>query len=402
MSTSGNTASGISPVTGKNIEAERSNNYSPETAIAEIIDNSWEANAKNIKIRIKSEKRGTQRVARPTMIAIGDDGDGMDSKTLQYCLRLGQSTRFNSRKGLGRFGVGMTKGAIALCKKIEVYSRKKGGRWNYVVLDLGKQDQNGDPYITIVDEQDCPDEFTDLVGDWGTLVVWSDIDRIDTDFTINDDERRGVVHEGLRHWIGRTFRKYIGEKIIKKKKVIDNPNQVNIFIDDGTTNEKVVAFDPLYVIPNPLRPNDDTAKLESEEVVEFEVSDVDKPDNPPRTGKIIIRLSVTPESFRNDPDVYRRGGTAESKARYLPNNEGFSVLRNGREVLYHTIENWVPTPHGHPEDRFWSCEIDFESVLDHHFKITNVKVGAKPTYELRMHLQKKISPTIQQNFRKQI
>ena len=125
----------ISAVSGKNIESERNNNFTPEAALAEVIDNSLEAKSKNIKIKITSEKIGQQQIPRPKLIAVGDDGSGMDGdgedSTLQECLILGRSSRYNSRNGLGRFGVGMTKGAISLCRMVEVYSREHQGNWNW-------------------------------------------------------------------------------------------------------------------------------------------------------------------------------------------------------------------------------------------------------------------------------
>jgi len=391
----------ISPVSGSNIEAERNNNFSPEAAIAEIIDNSIEADAKNIKIKIVSKAIGSQTVARPQVIAVGDDGEGMDGdgedSTLQESLILGKTTRRNSRKGLGRFGVGMTKGAISLCRMIEVYSRKRQGNWNYVKMDLDIVDENGDPGITVAKKAGkLPEDYKHLVGDKGTLVIWTKIDRIETDFKIEDVEIRGVLHEGLTHWLERTFRKYIGEKIIEDEEVVDNPNTINLEFEHNGENRKLVAFDPMFVIPNSKRAEDGTAELDWEDTFSFEIGDVDKPDEPVSEGNITIRMSLTPKEWRMQR---KHGNSTESRARHMPNNEGISILRNGREVAYRKIDNWDPKPDQH--DRWWSCEIDFDPVLDHQFKVANVKIGAKPILELREKLQEKITGTIE-NFRKEI
>jgi len=52
-------------------------------------------------------------------------------------------------------------------------------------------------------------------------------------------------------------------------------------------------------------------------------------------------------------------------------------------------------------DRFWSCEIEFEPILDHQFSMRNIKVGARPLIELREQLQKKVGPPIK-HFKKKI
>jgi len=388
----------ISPVRGKNIESERNNNFSPEAAIAEIIDNSLEAHAKKIKIRIKWDQEG-RRKPRPTVIAIGDDGDGMDGNgeksTLQTCLVLGESSRYNSRTGLGRFGVGMTKGAISLCRQVEVYSRQKQGTWNYVKLDLDVLDANGDPGITPVEAvEKLPEEYSDLVGDYGTLVIWSKIDRIESDFIIDDVDARGRTRPGLKHWLERTFRKKIGKQIIKSGKIVDNENAVSIELDDSEQNRELVAFDPLYFIPDPRKPSDEQSKMDWDEPITYEVSNIDKPNDPVSEGKITIRMTLTPEAWRQER---KHGNNPESRSRYLPDNEGFSILRNGREVFFGKIDFWDPKLD--QPDRWWSCEIDFDPVLDHQFKVANVKIGAKPIIELREKLQDKISPTILENFR---
>jgi hypothetical protein len=49
---------------------------------------------------------------------------------------MGWSSRYNDRTGIGRFGVGMTLGAIHECRRVEVYSQFIGGEWLYTYLDL--------------------------------------------------------------------------------------------------------------------------------------------------------------------------------------------------------------------------------------------------------------------------
>ena len=378
------TSKGIPPMHGKALQAFRNNDFSPDSAIAEVIDNSIQANAKNIKLRIDFKKTPGKNKPRPFTIAFGDDGIGMGEKILQICLVLGESTRGNDRNGIGRFGVGMTNGAISVCNKIQVYSRPRQGNWNYVELDLKKLDDDGAPYITIIEPKPLPDEYKDLVGDTGTLVIWSDIDRIRSDFNSQETD----------HWLSRTFRKFIGEQIIEKGEVIDNPNKITLSMDvtgednvpDGHT--ELIAFDPLYIIENKKRPNDGLATLLDDATYTFDISEIDKPDGTEKTGKITIRLSLTPKKWRLKE---KGGGSPENNARYLYDNQGISILRNQREVAYDHIPNW--TTQFSLIDRYWSCEIDFDAVLDFQFSVKNIKVGARPLKELREFLQKQINPT---------
>lgn len=193
---------------GMALKSFRNTDFDAYTSICEVIDNSIEAEAKKIKIQIESEIPPRKQKPRPIKIAFGDDGYGMNAKTLQYCLKLGFSERYDSRKGIGRFGVGMTYGAISLCQNIEVFSRQKQGNWNYVSLDISDIGENTEPTISPIKQKKLPKEYEHLVGDQGTLVIWSKIDRIDTDF---DSEELG-------HKLGRIYRKFIGKEIIRDKK----------------------------------------------------------------------------------------------------------------------------------------------------------------------------------------
>jgi hypothetical protein len=374
---------GILPIAGKALLALRNNDFSADAAIAELVDNSIQAESKNMQIRITCDKVGGK--LQPVEIAFGDDGVGMNQEVLQNCLILGESTRPNDRKGIGRFGVGMTNGAISLCNKIEVYSRENKSNWHFIELNLKNVNEEGSPLITYVKEiKEFPKKYKELVGDYGTLVIWSDIDRMPSSFKT----------EELKYWLSRTFRKYIGDKIIQDKKIIANPNKINFSMEvigessktDGLS--EIHAFDPLYVIPNKNRPTDATSELLDDWTVTFAVSDIDKPEDGTKLGNITIRMSYTPQEWREEEGA---GGSAENKARHIKDNEGISILRHHREVSYSKIPSWSP---GFKDmDRWWSCEIDFEPVLDRQFSVTNIKVGARPTPELRKELQNEIEGT---------
>ena len=157
---------------GAALKSLRNTDFDIQTAICEVIDNSFQAEAKNVKIRI-AYSEGSRKRARPVKIAFGDDGYGMDMNDLQYCLKLGYSGRYDDRKGIGRFGVGMTFAAISLCQKIEVYSRQKQGNWHYTYLDISGLDTKTDPEIAPIEQKTMPEEYANLAGDIGTLVIWS-------------------------------------------------------------------------------------------------------------------------------------------------------------------------------------------------------------------------------------
>ena len=65
------------------------------SAVGEVFDNSLQANANTIRLKIFTEKRLVGRNTRKSevveRIAIGDDGCGMDAEVLHRALQLGYS-----------------------------------------------------------------------------------------------------------------------------------------------------------------------------------------------------------------------------------------------------------------------------------------------------------------------
>ena len=78
-------------------------------ALAELIDNSLDADARLVEVIVVDEPadpRVAYARARTHEIAVADDGTGMDRTTLRRALRFGDGTR-QTRTRIGRFGVGL-------------------------------------------------------------------------------------------------------------------------------------------------------------------------------------------------------------------------------------------------------------------------------------------------------
>lgn len=373
---------------GRALQSLRNSDFDTLSSMGEVIDNSLQANAKNVRIRLQKVQLRKNKYDI-TEIAFADDGDGMSVDTLAKCLQLGFSDRYNDRKGIGRFGVGMTLGAITQCTRIEVYSKPRGGGWNSTYIDLDEMQDEEDAIIQPPKSAEIPREYADLMEDYGTLVIWKNLDREDANI------------EDMKIWIGRTYRKFIGKEIVHEEndasEIIENPDLRHIFLDDDDTNEEISALDPLYVTKTKY--NDTTTGVEAPVVLEEIVSKIDPPPaKSTEPNKITIRMSLVPKDWRLKPGT---GISAENRKRHLPDNEGVSILRNNREVFYghipyYKIDDTTSTHYkGFIDmDRFWGCEISFNADMDHWFSIKNIKVGARPVSELREKIQTAINPTI--------
>lgn len=372
-------------LTEKAIASLRESDFDTSSAVGEVIDNSIQASATEIHIKTREEElpaRGRRKAGTTQIVefAFGDDGNGMDEETLHHCMQLGYSTRYNDRGGIGRFGVGMTLAAINQCKRIEVYSRTKQSKtWLHTYVDLDEQT----PYIPPPVSEEPPKEYRHLVGKkHGTLVIWRKCDRL-----------LGQSDE-IKHWIGRTYRKFIGKLQVDNNSVVKHLAPVTITYN----NVKIEAFDPLYVIPNK-----DFPKGQASELIEEISIDMPVPDDalvPFKTSKIFIRMSLTPKEWRLE------GGGVSGRSQLAQNlrmddNWGLSVLRANREVFYDIMPHFDPPPHPDGIDRWWSAEIAFDPALDRYFSVRNIKRGARFRKELREEIEKRMKPSIYE-FRKAI
>ncbi|WP_279157865.1 ATP-binding protein, partial [Parabacteroides goldsteinii] len=159
------------PEAASMIETFRAIGYSLETAVADIIDNSISANAKSIYIN--RLWRGSKSV-----ITIKDDGDGMSSNEIIQAMRPGAQNPLSDRSetDLGRFGLGLKTASFSQCRKLSVLSKRQNAPAAFWSWDLDYVAQS-DKWELL---QWIPEEFTNQLDDLqsGTLIIWSDLDRV--------------------------------------------------------------------------------------------------------------------------------------------------------------------------------------------------------------------------------
>jgi hypothetical protein len=370
------------------IESLRESDFDIPSAIGELIDNSIQAESKKIFISVEDINAGGKRKYRLIdKIICGDDGEGMEGSpegVLHKCIKLGFSTRFNNRDGVGRFGVGMTLAGIRFATKIEVFSKLTRKKWYYVNFNINDSDDITKGIAPPV-QKELPNEYAKFVGkDHGTLVIWSGYDKhaehdlhsITYDDNYHDESLN--PYGRLNHWLGRTFRKSIWDG-------------VELYLN----NKQVYSFDPLYLNKTKNQfEKDKPADVMWKGKLEWPI--------PPKLRKnadveekstINITITLLPEVYRT-----KKGMGAEhfNKGRYIFENEGISVLRHNREVFYDHIPHFGPPEEKklkfEDPDRWWGCEIAFEPELDEYFTVKNIKRGALPVKALKEALYEKIYP----------
>lgn len=365
--------------TSQMYESLRYNDYSIENGLGEIVDNSVEAGARHIKVYLhtKKVKSGKKEIEVVTGIDVIDDGCGMDLQTVAKCLVLGCSMRErkNGRLGIGRFGVGMTLGGISLARHIDVYSKsEKDGKFYYTYIDLDEI-KEGIKKIAVPIVLDPPKEYLDFFQDSsGTVVILSNCDRMDgTGKNAEVNELRGT----LSNYLGRTYRKFI-------------EGGTEFILDE----EKVYLHDPLYVsgptIFDKKEQQDPKATVYSETTFEWEI-----PKGDAKKARITIKLSLLPQAWRTE---IGDGGKIEARRRHIDQNEGISILRANREVLYDKIPYLIGRQKGQfaykDIDRWWGCEICFPPELDECFQVRYIKRGAEPIGALKDRIRLELTDAV--------
>ena len=102
------------------MESLRAFGYTPETAIADLVDNSVTAQAKLVWIEFDWD-------GETSRIAIGDNGKGMTEATLVQAMRPGSTSPSEARSAddLGRFGLGLKTASFSQCRQLTVMTKTK-------------------------------------------------------------------------------------------------------------------------------------------------------------------------------------------------------------------------------------------------------------------------------------
>ena len=170
---------GRTSIIGANfLDRFRSSDYKNSVyAIAEILDNSVDAEAKNIELITITENKKVKE------IFFVDNGKGMSEKILSKCVVFSEGTNSSGTKKTGFFGMGLPNSSLSQCRDFSVICEIDGDfRQNRI--DFKKMQSNGELYIDDVYEADKKlvnrvRSYT-RIKDFKTIIQWTDLDKIDT------------------------------------------------------------------------------------------------------------------------------------------------------------------------------------------------------------------------------
>jgi Histidine kinase-, DNA gyrase B-, and HSP90-like ATPase len=331
-------------------------------ALAELIDNAIQAAATKVDVIF-----GFDSGAKPTQIAVIDNGHGMEPTMARASLVWGAGTRENNREGFGKYGYGLPSASVSQCFRVTVYSKTPGGDWYSAYLDIDEIKDGvwtkGNRIEMPAEKKQQPPSFVadhlTNTGRWddfqhGTVVVWDRLDRNRIDYKRREELRNVLITD-----LGVIFRNFL----------LATPMTVD--------EVEVEPCDPLFLTEG-FRYYD----VDEDRAIELPPAKVDVKDK--KTGEVVgsmrVRFARMPATFFRKPDykhTNRPGRNTNERLEIADRNNGIIFLRNGRQIDVlrppRSLGSFNVTT-----DRFWGVEVDFDASLDDLFSITTSKQQVTP------------------------
>ena len=329
------------PIAVNMLESFRAVGYSMEAAVADILDNSISAGAKNIWIDF--DWKGSD-----TIFSLKDDGCGMTNDELINAMRPGSKDPNVERdiNDLGRFGLGLKTASFSQCRMYTVISKKQSEKPVFWTWDLDYVYHYAKEWklLASLPDGNWNDQIQNLSS--GTIVIWKDMDYL-LEGTATDDRRAYdkflQTMERVKKHIATVFHRYIEN------------NKIRIFF----SSREVEAWNPFLI---------SHAATQS------------FPEEPLHNGKIKVRGFVLPhksklttEEFTNAEGV--KGWNAQ---------QGFYVYRNERMLV---SGEWLGLFRKEEHFKLARIMIDLPNSFDGEWQIDIKKSVARAPFGLKDNLK---------------
>jgi hypothetical protein len=376
------------------VESLRDAGYTDtERALAELIDNSFEADADNVVLVIVQQKgkhtlnqsRASWRVVEMYVV---DDGSGMNAPVMNQALAFGAGTR-RTRKGIGRFGMGLPQASVSQARRIDAWSWTDSyGQAQHTRVDLDGIAANADltvpwPRPAVAPWTPAPpatehspptddpgseippfllesgviDEV--LHGDGakhGTIIGWSKLDR--TTWTT-----AAKVADHIAFFMGRTYRRFLSNETAEPLHDLSVGHAPEDLVNAIDTNETINVEEAAVLLTpiegSDLRPRrlfvrvvtrtEDGASASHERITDFAAPGLDD-----QTGQVLPNdpnylLSAKDTHLGSWPDV--AGDTRTDppfEMHKTPQVVFVGSRRNGDRTMYPVV---ITTTHSKKESR---------------------------------------------------
>jgi Histidine kinase-, DNA gyrase B-, and HSP90-like ATPase len=311
------------PNPSKLIESLRYLGYDNYGAIADLVDNSWDAGAKTVKIWVRI------RGGEPEII-IADDGIGMDEPVLNQAIKLGSMIDKDPASDLGKFGMGLVTASLSIARQTVILTKTQDGQILKAINDVDEI-KRANEFISFLGQADMSDiaSFSEFLGksQTGTIVILRKCDNL-------SNSNPSLFSKTLIKHLSRVFRYFLSADRA-------------IFVN----NEQLEKSDPLKW---------DVAEHFCDERIEVKFQNGDKQVK----DSIHVKLAIL-------PDISTEGEKAkEGNIR----TQGLYVLRNNREIL---AAETLGLFNKHNDFNRFRGEILFSGSLDKYMGVNFTKSGVE-------------------------
>lgn len=303
--------------------------YENTVAICDIIDNSIDADATRIQVFIEEDSNKQMR------IIIADNGNGMEYHVLDEALKLGSDSEHEDGGDLGKFGMGLSTAGLSLANRTTVLTKEINSTnllKSITDVDIIKE---SNAFVKFLGEANQAEKefFKNMIkSDTGTIIIFENCSGV-----TNKNPKQ--FSSKLIKEMARIYRKYM--------------NRITFEVN----GEKVIPYDPLML------DEEDGFKSEIFSDEDYEVKWKDSKTGEQKKGIVhvkLVLLQVYNEEYQKNKDINMK-------------NQGFSVLRNNREIAFGFVpKDWF---NKHPNFNRVRGELSFDSELDEPMGVNFTKNG---------------------------
>ena len=342
----------------------RNTGYDFNTAAADIVDNSIAADADRVCVKVEMTADGDQ------FVYFGDNGHGMDEGDVWNALQYGAPVR-EDLASLGKFGLGLKTASTAICRRVTVISRKspdaplvklawdidhiaKVDDWEMLREDIESH------------ERDAWEELCASGTQTGTLVVWSNCDRLlSKKFASPANVQSAIkrLRKNLSTHLGTIYHRFLDTADERCRNVTITLN-----------GEKVQPWNPFAVT------GADRLLSPEEQQIGIETHDGEVQGTSNIQTWILPHNATLSEEDRKLADITYK-------------NQGFYIYREGRLINH---GGWLGMFKTHGHKVLLRVEFDIGHELDEVFYVDVKKSGIRFDTEIESKIKEMLTPFVRE------
>lgn len=353
------TSNEIIPSARRLIKSLRDMGYDFASAIADLVDNSIEAEATLVAIDIEFD-------GDDSWVRIADNGKGMNPEELKEAMRYGSEREYHEDE-LGKFGLGLKTASLSQCQRLSVASRTNRNRAEISAFcwDLEHIEKTNRWEILPLERNGLgPNISQPLKDTTGTVVLWQHLDRV-LGYKHPYDEparkRLSSMCRELEQHLAMVFHRFIDGEVPKKKlKILINGNEIQPWDPFARKESKTRVVHHVRL------------KLEHEGVI----------------GWVMLEPFVLPH--QNDFSSIAAFRIASGPSSWNQ-QQGFYIYRANRLIQ---SGGWCRLRTADEHTKLARVALSFSPNLDDAFKINVAKMRVQLPAQIREEVEEVIKPVI--------